>query len=44
MDLNQKIDLLEKIDNLSTMDPNSIKKVFQLNQMLEFAKLKSENL
>src|SRR5438093_11635710 len=43
MDITQKISLLEKIDNLSTMDPNSIKKVFQLNQMLDFATLKSEN-
>jgi hypothetical protein len=43
MDIIQNIALLEKIDSVANMDPNSIKKVFQLNQMLEFATLKSQN-
>ncbi len=43
MDLFKNYDVLEKMVKSNNEDPSTLKKVFQMNTMVRFASLKSEN-
>ncbi len=43
MDLFKNYDVLEKMVKSNNEDPSTLKKVFQMNTMVQFATLKSEN-